>query len=89
MELHLPYSGLSRRPDKNLNRRIQPLARFEAGLHRSILKNALASGIELGFGTQVLHVVYHGRMQRPDRGRDVIPWVWQRKDDALACKAPD
>jgi hypothetical protein len=38
---------------------------------------------------QVLHVVYHGRMQRPDRGRAVIPWVCQRKDDALACDAPD
>lgn len=38
---------------------------------------------------QVLHVVHHGRMQRPDRGRDVIPGVCQRKGDALACNAPD
>jgi hypothetical protein len=53
------------------------------------MENALASGIELGFRTQVLHVVYHGRMQRPDLGRDVIPRVFQRKDDALACNAPD
>src|ERR1035438_698103 len=49
----------------------------------SVTGNAVASGIGLGFGTKVLHVVYHGRMQRPDRGRDVIPRVCQRKDDAL------
>jgi len=60
---------------------------FTVAFHTAMIKSTESEWTSLGKYFHVLPVIYHGRIQRSDRERVVMPFVCLRRDDALTCNA--
>lgn len=62
---------------------------FTIAFNASMARNAKTDWTPLSKYFHVLPVLYHRRIERPDRDRDLISWLCQRKSDSLTCNALD
>jgi len=60
---------------------------FTVAFHAAMTKSTESEWASLGKYFHVLPVIYHGRTQRSDRERVLMPFVCLRRDDVLTCNA--
>jgi hypothetical protein len=62
---------------------------FDAAFKASMTRNGEADWTRLSKYFELLPVLYHGRIERPDHERDLVSWLCKRKQDSLTCNALD